>query len=179
MSGSIGDQLQATPHTLYQLPKGDVEAYFYYFTDETFADEDSKFRALDNCLTTLGRYRKGLEVIIIDRDRVPSSAWDALIEELQIKKYPALVVAEEAIGVRNVGYETSNFSPNATNYAILENGLIADRMLQDSDELKTLLTELFDASRDNSVQSSMKREKIVEFFTIGKDEVKSILSVQA
>lgn len=177
--GYIGEALRATPHTLFQLPKEDPEAYFYYFTDEQYTDESSKFRTLDSCLTTLGRYRKGIEVVVIDRDRLPSPVWDLLIEGFDVEKYPALVVAEEELGVRDVGYDTRGFTPNETNYAILENGLITDHILQDSDELKTFLNELYDAAKHDSVKSTVQREKIISVLTIGKNEIESILSVQA
>lgn len=52
--------MNATPHTLYQMPKRKTNAYFYYFTDNTYVSENRKFKALDDELTLLG----GIEAIL-------------------------------------------------------------------------------------------------------------------
>lgn len=172
---TVSEELSPTPHTLWELPKNDTLAYFYYFTDETYSNDGSKFKRLDDCLTILGRHRSGLEVVIIDRDRLTPITWDAITDGLSLEDYPALVIAEEPLGIEDVHIGATEFDPNKVDYATIEDGIISDHILQDDDEIRNFLNELYDASLNNDIESSMKREKISKYLSIAKDEVKSLI----
>lgn len=159
------------------MPKRDTEAYFYYFTDDVYKSPDSKFKELDDQLTLLGRNRQQLEVAIIDRDRVRPQIWSTLLEGLDIDDYPALVVAEKELGVRDVDLSTETFHIQDANYAVIQNGIIADEILSDSDDVRDFLTGLFDAAIDNEIESGMRREKVMSGLTIGAEKLNSILSL--
>ncbi|EMA27541.1 hypothetical protein [Haloarcula japonica] len=174
---SLRDQLSPTPYTLWQFPKSDVFAYFYYFTDEIYTQDESKFTTLDDQLTLLGRNRGGLEVGIFDRDRMAEQVWQLIIRGLSIDNYPALVVADGPIGVEEIDDQTENFSPNDVEFAILENGIISDTILKDPDETRDFLNTLFDAARDNEIKRQMRHEKVLESLTVAKEEVKDLFTV--
>lgn len=173
---TVGDELQPTPFTLWQMPKRETDAYFYYFTDESYSQSGSKYRVLDEELTLLGRNRQGLQVGIIDRDRIRDELWRAFIEGLDIDNYPTLIVADGPLGIQDVNLDADVFHPNDVNYATLESGLIQDNILQDGDKVKRLLNDLFDAAYNNELESKMRNEKIITLLTIGKDEVKDFIT---
>lgn len=175
---SLRDQLSPTPYTLWQFPKSDVFAYFYYFTDEIYTRDQSKFTTLDDQLTLLGRNRGGLEVGIFDRDRMAEQTWQLIIQGLAIDNYPALVVADGPLGIVEIDDETENFSPNDVEFAILENGIISDTILEDPDETRDFLNTLFDAGRDNDIKRQMRREKVLEALTIAKKETKDLFTTE-
>lgn len=177
MNATIGEELLPTPHTLWQMPKRDTEAYFYYFTDDAYKSPDSIFKTLDDQLTLLGRNRQQLEVAIIDRDRVRPEVWNVLLEGLDIDDYPALVVAEQELGVRDVDLTSSSFTPNDANYAVIENGIITDDILSDTDETRDFLTGLFDAALDNEIESGMRKEKVMKGLTISAEKLGNVLSL--
>lgn len=174
---TMGDVLTPTPHTLYQLPKRDTNAYFYYFTDHSYSAEDSKFRDLDDQLTLFGRNRSQVEVAMIDRDRIRHELWDTIIEAFDIEDYPALVVADRELGVRDVDLTTDQFSPENGSYAVIQNGIIADAILKDTDQIRDFLNGLFDCARGGNLRNGMRKRKIIEGLKIGRDEIKSILTI--
>ncbi len=174
---TFGERLQATPHTLYQMPKRETNAYFYYFTDDSYSREDSKFKALDDELTLLGRNRSQLEVAMIDRDRIRIELWDALISGFDISDYPSLVVADQELGVRDVELSEDSFSPENGNYAVIESGIISDSILSDNDRIRDFLNGLFDCSRNGDMKDGMRKRKVVEGLKIAKGEITNILSV--
>lgn len=174
---TIGERLNATPHTLYQMPKRETNAYFYYFTDDTYGAEDSKFKTLDDELTLLGRNRSHLEVAMIDRDRIRVELWDTLINGFGIDDYPALVVADSELGVRDVDLDTDSFTPGDGDYAVIENGIIADSILDDNDQIRNFLNGLFDCARIGKIKNGMRKKKVIEGLKIGKDEITAILSI--
>lgn len=174
---TVASQLRPTPHTLWQMPKRETNAYFYYFTDATYSGEDSKFRQLDDELTLLGRHRKGIEVVFIDRDRYRMEHWRAFLDGLSIDSYPALLVAEAPIGIEDADQGTTEFVPNDVNYAKIENGIIQDNILSDPDDTRQFLNALFDAAFENELESQMRREKVVECLKIGTDKIGGILSL--
>lgn len=176
---TLGDVLTPTPHTLYQLPKRDTNAYFYYFTDHSYSAQDSKFRALDEQLTLFGRNRSQVEVAMIDRDRIRMELWDTIIEGLDIEDYPALVVANRELGVRDIEFGTERFIPADADYAVIENGLIADSILDDTDEIRDFLNGLFDCARDGNLKQGMRKRKVIEGLKIGKSEITNILTLKA
>jgi uncharacterized protein YwgA len=173
----LGDILTPTPHTLYQMPKRGTNAYFYYFTDSSYTEEDSKFFKLDEQLTLFGRRRSRLEVAIIDRDRMRDEMWDVLVGGFDIENYPALVVAEEEVGVRGVDLSVSKFVPSGGTYAKIENGIISDSILDDSDDVRDFLNALYDCARRGEIEEGMRKEKITQSLKIGKDGITDILSV--
>ena len=175
---SLQNQLSPTPYTLWQFPKSDVFAYFYYFTDEIYTQDESKFTTLDNQLTLLGRNRGGLEVGIFDRDRMAEEAWQLIIQGLAIDNYPALVVSDGPLGVEEIDMNTEKFSPNDVEFAILENGIISDTILEDPDETRNFLNTLFDAARDNDIKREVRRQKVIESLTIAKEEVKDLFTTK-
>lgn len=174
---TIGEKLVATPHTLYQMPKRDTNAYFYYFTDDTYNSGDSKFKALDDELTLLGRNRGQLEVAIIDRDRIRPELWDSLIDGFEIERYPALVIAEEELGVRDLDLDPNEFIPSKADYAVIQNGIIADRILDDTDKIRDFLNSLFDCARRGDIKEGMRKKKILEGLSVTKNEITGILSI--
>ncbi|MBO4248366.1 PadR family transcriptional regulator [Halomicrobium sp. IBSBa] len=172
-----GDLLTPTPHTLYQLPKRDTNAYFYYFTDSQYSRQASKFKVLDNQLTLIGRNRTQAEVVMIDRDRIRTERWDLLTEGFGIDDYPALVVSEGELGVSDLELTATSFEPTGAAYAKLENGIIADDLLGDVDDVTNFLNNLFDCARDGELETGMRKKKIKSSLTIAGKEIKDILSV--
>ncbi|WP_338739488.1 hypothetical protein [Haloplanus salilacus] len=173
----VAELLQPTPHTLYQLPKRDTNAYIYYFTDSTYSQPNSKYKQLDDQLTLLGRHRQQLEVVIIDRDRTDPTLWKILMNGLDIDDYPAIVVAGRELGVGDVTIADSMFTPTPTDYATLENGMLLDDILRDVDETRDFLNGLYDAALTNSIQSGMRKEKVIQGLSIGKDQIEKILTI--
>ncbi len=168
--------LVSTPLTLRQLPQKTVDVYFYYFTDEFYSSESSKYRLLDEVLGLFGRYRAGLEVIIIDRDRIPLNLWEAMLAGLEIKKYPALVVSSYSLGIENLSINSSCYNPPKVSFAKLESGFIADKILEDRDKLIKLLNELYDAAREKrELSKSIRKETIIEMLKLVGKDVKDIL----
>lgn len=176
---TLGDALVPTPHTLYQLPKRDTNAYFYYFTDHSYNSPDSKFCELDEQLTLFGRNRSQVEVAMIDRDRIRAELWDVLVEGFDIDDYPALVVANRELGVRDIELGTGQFVPADGDYAVIENGLIADSILEDTDQVRDFLNGLFDCAKNSNLERGMRKRKVVEGLKIGKDEITNILNLSA
>lgn len=174
---TVGDLLEPTPHTLYQLPKRDTNAYFYYFTDDSYTSQDSKFSDLDDQLTLLGRNRSQLEVAMIDRDRIRAELWDTVIDGFGISDYPALVVADKELGVRDLDLASDEFDPSEGSYAVIENGVISDSILDDNDQIRDFLNSLFDCARKGNLKQGMRKQKIIECLTIAKGEVTGLLSV--
>lgn len=172
----IVDSLIPTPHTFLQLPKGQTEAYFYYFTDETYTRKESKYRTLDNRLTLLGRHRTGLKVIVIDRDRISPEFWETVIDALEIGKYPTLLVSESSLGIEEASEDETNFQPYDGTYASLERGVIAEHILDDGDKLNSFLTELHDGARANDIRQAITKRKIIEMLAIGKEEVEKLIN---
>lgn len=173
----IEDELVPTPYTLWQFPKSDVYSYFYYLTDEHYAEEDSKYRLLDDQLNLMGRHRTGLEVGIFDRDRMREQLWQVIIEDLAIDDYPALIVSEGPLGIGEIDLQTESFQPKEVDYAKMEKGVISEHILQDSDKVRDLLNSLFEGARDNDISSQMRKRKVLESLTIAKEEVQGILSI--
>jgi len=157
---TLEQEMVSIPHTLRTLPAEPPKAYFYYFTDEIYRSEQSKYRLLDDLLTLLGRHRKELEVIIIDRDRIPSKLWDMITKSLGIKNYPALVVSSYSLGIEELDINATECYPLAPIFAKLERGYIADQFLSDRDELISLLNELFDAAREGIAEKTLTCKNI-------------------
>ena len=174
---TVAESLKPTPHTLYQLPKRDTNAYLYYFTDSTYSQPNSKYKQLDDELTLLGRHRQQLEVVIIDRDRTDPDLWGLLINGLDIDNYPAIVVAERELGVGDVSLADSMFTPAPADYATIENGILLDDILEDVDETRDFLNGLYDAALTNSIQSGMRKEKVVQGLNIGQEKIEGILTI--
>lgn len=174
---TVADQLKPTPHTLYQLPKRDTNAYLYYFTDQLHSEDTSKFKQLDDALTLLGRHRQRLEVVIIDRDRVDPNVWNPILEGLGIDNYPTIVAAEEELGVGDVDLTTDVFTPENAAYAVLESGVLLDSMLTDEDDIRQFLTGLFDAALNNEIKKGMRKGKVVAGLTVAKEEVEKYVTV--
>lgn len=177
-NNTVAETLIATPHTFLQFPKNQTEAYFYHFTDEMYTQSDSKYRLLDERLTIFGRYRSGVKVISIDRDRTPDLLWDIIVDGLNISDYPALVVAESSLGIEDLTHDTEEYSPNDATFAKIERGIIVDHILNDPDQLNSFLNELFDGARRSKVQRTMTQQKITDMLTIGRDQVEQILTIQ-
>jgi len=174
---TLEQEMISIPHTLRTLPAEPPKAYFYYFTDEIYRSEQSKYRLLDDLLTLLGRHRKELEVIIIDRDRIPSKLWDMITKSLGIKNYPALVVSSYSLGIEKLDINATEYYPLAPIFAKLERGYIADQFLSDRDELISLLNELFDAAREGIAEKTLRRAKILKVLeTVGKS-VRDIIAI--
>jgi len=174
---TLGQEMISIPHTLRTLPAEPPKAYFYYFTDEIYRSEQSKYRLLDDLLTLLGRHRKELEVIIIDRDRIPSKLWDIITKGLGIENYPALVVSSHPLGIEELDINATEYHPSAQTFAKLERGYIADQFLSDRDELISLLNELFDAAREGIAEKTLRRAKILKVLeTVGKS-VRDIIAI--
>lgn len=172
---TVGEKLRPTPHTLYQMPKRDTNAYFYYFTDDSYTESDSKYKALDDELTLFGRNRSGLEVAMIDRDRIRPQLWDTLTSGFGIDSYPALVVSDQELGVRDTELG-DQFDPNDGNYAILENGLIQDEILKNSDAIRDFLNTMFDHARRGEMRRAMQKEKVLECLSVTKSELQRFIS---
>jgi len=175
---TLGDVLTPTPHTLYQLPKRDTNAYFYYFTDHSYSAQDSKFHSLDEQLTLFGRNRSQVEVAMIDRDRMRAELWDTVIEGFGIDDYPALVVANRELGVRDIELGTERFVPADGEYAVIESGLVADSILDDTDQIRDFLNGLFDCARNGNLERGMRKRRVVEGLKIGKEEITDILNLK-
>lgn len=175
--GTVEAELRPTPHTLWQMPKRDTNAYFYYFTDATYSAPESKFRKLDDELTLLGRHRSGLEVIIVNREHYRMETWQAFLDGFGIDTYPAIVVSEAATGLEETDMNANVFEPDDVTYAKIENGIIQDSILSDPDDTKQFLNALFDAAFDNDIESKMRREKVLQGLKITKQEVMTILSI--
>jgi len=171
---TLEQMMISIPYTLKTLPIESPEAYFYYFTDEIYRSEQSKYRLLDEILTLFGRYRKGLEVIIIDRDRIPNKLWDVMIRGLGIENYPALIISSSPLGIEELSPNTTEYYP-PTNFAKLERGYIADEILNDKDKLISLLTELFDAAREGIAEKTLNRVKILEALKMVGKNIKDII----
>lgn len=178
-SPSVSEQLEATPHTLYQLPKRDTNAYFYYFTDDFFTSDDSKFKTLDDALTLMGRNRGRLKMVMIDRDRCAPETWELITTGFEIDEYPALVVAETELGVRDVEPSDITFEPEDGGYAVIESGIFMDDVISDRDEVRQFLTGLFDAALDDDIEASMKQEKVLRGLEIGAGKLSQIITVSA
>jgi len=176
---TIAEQLEATPHTLYQLPKRDTNAYFYYFTDDFYTDEGSKFKTLDDALTLMGRNRGRLKMVMIDRDRCQPETWELTTEAFEIDEYPALVVAETELGVGDVEPSDTVFQPSDGDYAVIESGIFLDDVISDRDEVRQFLTGLFDAALDDDIESSMRNEKVLRGLEIGAEKLSKIITVNA
>ena len=171
-------EFQPTPHTLYTLPSMDSRAFFYYFTDDPFKSDDSKYKKLDNKLTLIGRERTGLEVVIVDRDRIVPAAWDNIIDSLDIDNYPAFVAAENKLGIRDKDIEV-DFDPSETNYVVLEDGWISDEVLKNSDSVSKFLNTMYDACRQNNLRAEMKKEKVKTMLSKSAEKIEGILSISA
>lgn len=173
---TLKQEMISIPYTTRTFPAEPPKAYFYYFTDEIYRSEQSKYRLLDDLLTILGRHRKGLEVTIIDRDRIPSKLWDIITKGLGIENYPALVVSSHSLGIEELDINATEYHPPAQTFAKLERGYIADQFLSDRDELTSLLNELFDAAREGIAEKTLSRAKILKVLeTVGKS-VKDIIA---
>ncbi|WP_135665329.1 hypothetical protein [Halorhabdus rudnickae] len=172
---TVGESLTPTPHTLWQLPKRETNAYFYYFTDAQFTESDSKYKHLDNALTLLGRNRAQLEVAIIDRDRTKPELWDALVGGFDIDDYPALVVAEKELGVRDLDLTADAFDPSDGTYAMIESGIIEDRILDDPDEIREFLNALFDGARESEIERQMQTQKVKQGISIAAEKVEQFI----
>ena len=176
---TIAEQLEATPHTLYQLPKRDTNAYFYYFTDDFYTTSDSKFKTLDDALTLMGRNRGRLKMVMIDRDRCPPETWELTTEAFDIDEYPALVVAETELGVGDVEPSDPVFRPGDADYAVIESGIFMDDVISDHDEVRQFLTGLFDAAIDDDIEASMKKDKVLRGLTITAEKLSKIVTLSA
>jgi len=72
-------------------------------------------------LTLFGRNRSQVEVAMIDRDRIRAELWDTIIDGFGIKDYPALVIADCELGVREVDLSSARFDPSGGDYAVIGN----------------------------------------------------------
>lgn len=174
---TVAERLRPTPHTLYQLPKRDTNAYIYYFTDAAYSRDDSKYKELDNQLTLFGRNREQLEVVIVDRDRIDHQVWQLILNGLGVDNYPSLVVADRELGVGDVSVADSMFTPARGEYATIESGMLLDDILQDTDEITGFLNALYDAALKNEINTGMRKEKVVNALSIGKNTVQDLISV--
>ena len=154
---------------------GQPRAYFYYFTDALFRREDSKYRLLDDSLTLLGRHREGIEVIMIDRDRIPSETWDAILRGLGIRKYPALIVSSHSLGIEKLEWVATEYNPPDVDFVKLERGIIADQILRDRDKLNEFLNELFDAAKEGITENTLRKTLILEALKMVRKEVRDII----
>jgi hypothetical protein len=108
---------------------------------------------------------------------VSREEWELLINGLNIENYPALVVANEEIGIEHVGPFIDSFSPSDIEYATLENGIIADQILEDSDEINDFLNALFDCASSNDIESGMRKEKVLQGLKIGEEKVSNLINI--
>lgn len=175
---TVAEQLKPTPHTLYQLPKRDTNAYIYYFTDGMYSRPDSKYKELDNQLTLLGRNREQLEVVIVDRDRVDEEIWQLALNGVDVDEYPALIVADRELGIGDISAADSIFTPTPKGeYATIESGILLDDILKDPDGITDFLNALYDAALRNNIESEMRKEKITDALSISASTIQDIISV--
>ena len=169
---TLEQKMMSIPFTLRAIPAVQPSAYFYYFSDDFSESENSKYRLLDESLTFLGKYRKGIEVIMIDRDRFPSETWDAILRGLGIRKYPALIVSSHSLGIEKVATE---YNPPNVDFAKWERGIIADQILRDRDKLDEFLNELFDAAKEGITEGTLRKTLILEALKMVGREVRDII----
>ena len=172
---TIEKKMMSIPFTLRPIYAGQPRAYFYYFTDALFRREDSKYRLLDDSLTLLGRHREGIEVIMIDRDRIPSETWDAILRGLGIRKYPALIVSSHSLGIEKLEWVATEYNPPDVDFVKLERGIIADQILRDRDKLNEFLNELFDAAKEGITENTLRKTLILEALKMVGREVRDII----
>jgi len=172
---TLEQKMMSIPFTLRAIPAVQPSAYFYYFSDDFFESENSKYRLLDESLTFLGKYRKGIEVIMIYRDRIPSETWDAILRGLGIRKYPALVVSSHSLKIEKLTWVTTEYNPPNAVFVKLERGIIADQILRDRDKLNEFLNELFDAAKKGITENTLRRRVILEALRMVGREVRDII----
>jgi len=172
---TIEKKMMSIPFTLRPIYAGQPRAYFYYFTDALFRREDSKYRLLDDSLSLLGRHREGIEVIMIDRDRIPSETWDAILRGLGIRKYPALIVSSHSLGIEKLEWVATEYNPPDVDFVKLERGIIADQILRDRDKLDEFLNELFDAAKEGITENTLRKTLILEALKMVGREVRDII----
>jgi DNA-binding protein len=164
------------PHTYEVLHYEKPEAYFYYFTDENYRREDSKYRLLDETLTIFGSFRRNVKVITIVREGVPSGLWNAIMKGLELDSYPALVVSSESLGIEKLAIDTNEYKPPTRKIARWKSGFINDLHLQDKDTLRKLLNELHDAAREGiSLETLMRKKTIEEVLKKAGVEIKNLI----
>lgn len=114
---------------------------------------------------------------MIDRDRIRMELWDALIDGFEIDNYPALVVANNELGVRDVNLDTDSFTPEDGDYATIENGIISDSILSDNDLIQEFLNGLFDCACSGTLKDGMRNRKILQALQISKEGITNILNI--
>lgn len=161
LTRTLGDMMISIPNTLKIPHLEQPRVYFYYLTDECYTFE-SKYKLLDEVLTLFGRRRRDVEVIIVERDRIPTNLWDVILKGLGIEKYPALIVSKHPIGIEGLTEDVKEFKP-ATEYLKFERGLIADTLFEDREIAYSLITELADAAKiGKDLKDVMRRKEIWE-----------------
>lgn len=178
---NLGEQFHPTPytpHTYWEVPKGETEAYFYYFTSTEYREPESKYRLLDETLLKYGAYADRRAVVTVDRSGVPNPLWDALLHELGISDWPALVVSGQRLGFESITMTDTSFDvPSGVEFAKLEDGVLSDRLLDDSDKLKHFLNDLHSAAKRDDISHAIQKEKIREALTIAVEKLEEAVVV--
>jgi len=111
-----------------------AEVYLYYFTAEEFRKKESKYRLLDESLCIFGRHRGNVEVVMMDKDRISTKAWNAILRGLGIKKYPALVVSSNSLGIELLEAHATEYNPPRVEFEKWE----GERLAQTVEEMGEL-----------------------------------------
>lgn len=176
---NLGDALSPTPytpHTYWQLPKGDTEVYFCYFTTRRYKKDDSKYRLLHEELVKRGAFAEEQTVIEAERDSMPNPLWDSIRRELNIENFPALLVCQTSLEFESVKPTDTNFDcPNDTDFVKLEQGVISDNILNSSDDINDFLNDLHEGGKQNELEQTMNSLIAKEWLTIAKDKLESLL----
>lgn len=174
---TLGKLMKTVPFTLKFLPLLPPKAHFYYFTDEIYRKEDSRYRKLDEALTLLASYRGDLDVTILIRSRFLPDVWDMIVRKLGIEKYPTLIVSSESLKIEDIDITNPNYTPPTVNVVKIEAGLILDRILQDRDELFKFLEELHEAAKEGVAEETMRKRKIKEYLKIAEEKLENLISL--
>jgi hypothetical protein len=162
--------MRPIPNTIGKIPKfGGKVAYFYFFTEEAYRTEGSKYAILFERLLWIGYTRRDLDVYIIEREDVPNEFWDMITEKLGIRNYPALIVSHESLGIEELDIAATEYNPPSVSFVKWERGWIGDKFLEDRDKLHEFLIDLYDAARKKLTKNTLRKKIILEVLkSVGK-----------
>lgn len=95
---------------------------------------------------------------------------------MNINDFPALIVCEAPLGFEDVQPTDTKFnSPSNTDFVKLEQGTIADRILDDSDALNDFLNDLYEGAKQDELEQTMNELILNQWLTIAKDKLESLI----
>jgi uncharacterized protein YjbI with pentapeptide repeats len=180
----VGDIIHPTPYTpqtYWQVPKTETDVYFFYFTGNNYRDEESKYRRLDENLVKHGAFADRCEVICMDKSAIPDPLFYSILDTLGIDDWPALVISRQSLGFEEISRQDKHFQlPDNTDFVKLERGIVANKIIGDSDKLDEFIHDMEEAAiMGESLKSTAMKKKISEWLKLGGERMEDIILMSA